>query len=177
MFTALILHAILLSGDPPTYPSTTTEKTLYAEKDLRGKPAPKFVVEQWLNGPLPDTKGKVLIVDFWATWCPPCRATIPELNGYAKKFANDVVVMGISGEQPDVVRKFMATTPMNYTVGIDTANRSSKEIGVQGIPHVLVISPDGIVRWQGFPLDQKETLTEATIAQIIAASKASKSGS
>ncbi len=173
MLQLLLINALVLQGGQTGYPSTTTKKELYASSDLRGKTAPKLVVDQWLTGAAPETKGKVLIIDFWATWCPPCRATIPELNGYAKKFAKDVVVIGISDEKADVVANFMKGTKMDYFVGIDGQKRMSQIVGVKGIPHVLVVSPDGIVRWQGFPLDGANPLSESVIAQIVQASKAS----
>ncbi|RYG29928.1 redoxin domain-containing protein, partial [bacterium] len=88
--------------------------------------------------------------------------------------AKDVVVIGISKEEPSVVQAFMKKTKFAYNLAIDTQGRTSEAIGVKGIPHVLVVTPDNIVRWQGFPLDDAEPLKEATIAQIVAASKASK---
>ena len=168
---ALLVTAAHAQGPRAAYPSVKTKKTLYAKTDLRGKAAPKLFTEQWLTGKAPDTKGKVLVLDFWATWCGPCRATIPELNGIAKKFAKDIVVVGLSKEKPEVVREFMKTTKMEYNVAIDTQGRTDKVVGVQGIPHVLVVTPDGIVRWQGFPLDDAEPLTEATLAKIVAVYK------
>lgn len=171
MLAALLLHSLLLTSDPG-YPSISTKKELYASSDLRGKAAPKLTVQQWLTGAAPNTKGKTVIVDFWATWCPPCREAIKDMNAYAAKFSKDVVVIGISNEKPDVVSTFMKSTKMNYNVAIDTAETTGHLVGVKGIPHVLVISPDGIVRWQGFPLDAKYPLTEETIEQIVSASKA-----
>ncbi|RYG33875.1 TlpA family protein disulfide reductase, partial [bacterium] len=91
---AALLLALALqtpAAKPADYPSLTTKKELYAKVDLRGKAAPKLEAEKWLTGDAPDLKGKILILDFWATWCPPCRETIPELNAIAKKFAKDVV--------------------------------------------------------------------------------------
>ncbi|CAN5724737.1 hypothetical protein BH11ARM2_BH11ARM2_22700 [soil metagenome] len=171
---ASLLLALILQGQAARaldYPSTTTKKELYAAQDLRGKAAPKLQVEKWLTGAAPDWKGKILVLDFWATWCPPCRATIPELNGIAKKFSKDVVVIGISEEKPDVVQAFMKKTEMDYHVAIDTQGRTTKTVGVRGIPHVLVVTPDGIVRWQGFPLDDKEPMSKAVIERIIKASR------
>ena len=110
-------------------------------------------------------------MDFWATWCPPCRETIPELNALAAKFPNDVVVIGVSDEPAAKLKEFMTKTPMSYAVTSDPAKTMSKIVGVEGIPHVLVISPDGIVRWQGFPLDEKDRLTEAKVAMIVGASR------
>ena len=56
----------------------------------------------------------------------------------------------------------------------DGQNRTNKEIGVKGIPHVLIISSDGVVRWQGYPLDENDTLTEAKVKQIIDTDKAAR---
>lgn len=156
----------------PAYPAFVTKKELYAKTDLRGKQAPKLEVEQWLTGKAPETKNKVMLVDYWATWCPPCRELIPEMNEYKKTFGDDLVVIGISDEKTDVVKKFMGTTPMHYNVGIDTKKRMSNVLGVQGIPHVMIVTPDGIVRWQGFPGSEEDPLTATKIRQIINAWKA-----
>jgi len=155
-----------------TYPAVVTTKTLYAKTDLRGKPAPKFEVETWLNQASPKTKGKVLVVDFWATWCGPCRHLIPEMNEWAKKFEKDVVFVGVSDEPAETVKKFMTDTPMNYSVAVDPQKRMSKVLGVQGIPHVMIVSADGVVRWQGFPGSTEDPLTAEKIQQIVEASKA-----
>ena len=56
---------------------------------------------------------------------------------------------------------------MNYAVAVDTTGKMSKTINIRGIPHVLVISTDGIVRWQGFPLADDDPLTDKTIQQIV----------
>lgn len=159
---------------PPDFPPYVTNKTLYAAHDFRGKQAPKLETESMLTGKLPDTKGKVILVDVWATWCGPCRALIPELNEWQSKFKNDLVILGISDEPAETVQKFMASTPMKYNVGIDTQKRVSKALGVKGIPHVLVISKDGVVRFQGWPQDPADTLTTEKLKQIIDASKALK---
>ena len=63
---------------------------------------------------------------------------------------------------------------MQYTVSVDQAKTMSKALGVQGIPHVLVISQDGVVRYQGFPLQEEDKLTTEKLAQIIEASKSLK---
>ncbi len=171
LLLAFLVSAAGAQGPSADFPSISTPKTLYAKVDLRGKPAPKIVAERWLTGKSPDTKGKVVVLDFWATWCPPCRATIPELNEIAKEFGDDVVVIGLTSEKPEVVQKFMESTKMTYNVAVDTQSTTDKAVGVEGIPHVLIVSPDGVVRWQGFPLDDKEPLKKETIAKIVAASK------
>lgn len=152
------------------YPSTTVKKKMYADNDFRGKKAPALNVQKWLTKE-PDTKDKVVLVDFWATWCGPCRRLVPEMNEYQKKFAKDLVVIGISDEEAGPVKEFMGRQAFDYAVGLDE-NRSAKgALGVSGIPHVMIYTPDGIVRWQGFPGSDKDPLTEDVVAQIIAAYK------
>jgi len=169
----LAVPALMAFAPAPDFP-TFVKKELYAKNDLQGKAFKTLSFGKVLKGKAPtakDLKGKVLLIDFWATWCPPCRALIPELNDFQKKFGNDLVVVGVSDETSEKVSDFMKGTPMNYIVAVDAAKTMSKLVGVQGIPHVLVISQDGIVRFQGFPLSDEDRLTEEKLKQIIEANK------
>lgn len=152
------------------YPKAV-KKELYAKNDLRGKKAPGLKVEKWLSGAAPNIKGKVVVYDFWATWCGPCRELIPEMNQWAAKFKADVVFIGISDESAATVQTFMKSSPMKYNVAIDSKGTMSEALGIQGIPHVMVVTPDGIVRWQGFPGSSEDPLTTKVLQQIVAASK------
>ena len=153
------------------YPPIEPVKKLYAENDIRGKAAPHLVVKKWLNGPAPKTHNKVVLIDFWATWCPDCRNLIPELNAYKKKFGDDLVIIAISDEDAPTVKEFMKKTNMDYKIALDPDKTTKTKIGVKGIPHVIVMSPDNIVRYQGYPASNENQLTEEKIAQIIKASK------
>lgn len=174
---SLFLVALLVLACPGTsaadgYPEIVTKKELFAKKDLRGKAAPALEVKSWLSGSAPNTTGKVVMIDFWATWCGPCRNLIPELNKFQEKFGDDLVIIGLSDEPEAKLQEFMKSTDIKYSIGTDPTKTMKKSIGVSGIPHVLVISPDNIVRWQGFPGMEEDQLTEEKLAQIIAASKA-----
>jgi cytochrome c biogenesis protein CcmG/thiol:disulfide interchange protein DsbE len=140
------------------------DKKIWA-KSFLGQKAPKLEVEKWLTTE-PDCKGKVVIIDFWATWCPPCREAIPELNGYRKKFGDKLVVIGISDETEEAVRK-LTDPKIEYAVAIDTQARTKKAVGVTGIPHVLILDPDGIVRWEGFPFLDGYELNDKIVGDII----------
>jgi cytochrome c biogenesis protein CcmG, thiol:disulfide interchange protein DsbE len=153
----------------PEFPAIV-QKKMHAKNDFRGKQAPKFEVEKWLSTE-PKREGKVVLVDFWATWCPPCRALIPELNEFQAKFKDDLVVIGVSDEKSETVSSFAKKTKMEYSSAIDTQSRMKNALAVEGIPHVMIIDSTGVVRWQGFP-NGDEKLTEKIVKQIIDADKA-----
>ncbi|MGA3163930.1 MAG: TlpA disulfide reductase family protein [Verrucomicrobiota bacterium] len=121
---------------------------LYA-RSFRGKHAPYFVVEKWLT-PAPDTKGKFILIDFWATWCGPCRRSIPDLNKFYAKYGDRMAVIGVSDESEADVRK-MTSPQINYAVAIDTQKRMMRTLAITGIPHSILIDPKGIVRYEGMP--------------------------
>ena len=140
------------------------EKQLWA-KSIIGQKAPELVVEKWLTAQ-PDVKGKFVLIDFWATWCGPCREAIPELNAFQKKFADKLVVIGISDEPEDKVKGF-ATPAVEYASAIDTKAQMKKALEVKGIPHCILVDPAGIVRWEGFPLLTGHELTEKVIEDLV----------
>jgi len=150
--------------------------SLDAEKlraDLIGKKAAPLSVDTWVNGsPISneDLKGKVVLLDFWAVWCGPCIATFPHLREWNEKYADKgLVIIGLTNyfnydwdEKADkVVRyegevspkkeqamlvKFAAHHKLTHRFGIGSAYPFSKEHGVTGIPQVVLIDRDGIVR-------------------------------
>lgn len=139
---------------------------LYATTDFTDQTAPNLVIEQWI-GEAPKFDGKkFLLIDFWATWCPPCRASIPELNEISKKFANELIVVGLSDESVAKVQE-MEQPVIEYYSAVDTESRTKTEIGVQGIPHVMLIDPSGKVAWQGFPMGEADPLTAERIQEIM----------
>ena len=135
-------------GTPAPKDDDFVAPVLYA-RSVRGQPAPKLEVETWLTG-APSTRGKFVLIDFWATWCGPCRNSIPELNGFANRYRSRLVVIGISDEPEAAIRK-MTDPHIDYTVASDTQARMARELDIKGIPHCLLIDPAGIVRYEGMP--------------------------
>ncbi len=118
-------------------------------RSIRGQAAPAIQVEKWLTA-APDTRGKFVLIDFWATWCGPCRQSIPEINALYQKFKDRLVVIGISGESESDIRK-MTNPHIDYAVASDTRERMSNALQITGIPHCILIDPSGIVRYEGHP--------------------------
>jgi thiol-disulfide isomerase/thioredoxin len=90
-------------------------------------------------------KGKVVLVNFWATWCPPCRAEIPDLIKLQDKYRDRLVVLGISEDEVgvDAVRTFVAAQKMNYPVAMTTPELRKTFRGVMALPTTFVIDPEG----------------------------------
>jgi thiol-disulfide isomerase/thioredoxin len=92
--------------------------------------------------------GKVVLLNFWATWCPPCRAEIPDLIALQNKYRDKVVVIGISEDEGpvDAVKKFVADTNMTYLVAMSTPELRKIFRGVVALPTTFVLDPQGHVQ-------------------------------
>ena len=145
-----------------------TNKGVANAKNLQGKPLPaKLGKETWL-GKEPDRDGKIIVLDFWATWCGPCKAAMPHLDDLYKKYGKNVVVIGISDEDDAVVKKFIKSAKHSYPQAVDQAATVKSALGIQGIPHVVVLSTDGVIRWQGNPHPSADLKSlQDTVAKLI----------
>lgn len=121
---------------------------LYA-KSFRGNPAPQILVEKWITL-APALEGKFVLIEFFATWCGPCRRSISHLNELQEKFQDRLVVIGLSDEPEADIRK-LQEPQIHYAIATDTAARTKATVEVEGIPHTMLIDPQGIVRFEGMP--------------------------
>ena len=129
------------------------------EKSMVGQALPKLSV-QWLEKK-PETEGKPMIVEFWATWCPPCRASIPHLNEiYAKYKDKGLQIVGITDEDRAKIKKFEKEVPIEYAVALDANGKYAKPFGIQGIPHAVLVDKTGKIVWEGHPMSLKESQIE-----------------
>ena len=103
---------------------------------------------------LSDFKGKVVFIDFWATWCPPCRISMPEVEKIHGHFqGKNVQVLGLSvDEDPESVRRFVAKKKIPYPTLLAGDSDASAAYGVRGIPHFALIDQEGrlVDTWSGY---------------------------
>ncbi len=115
------------------------------QQQFAGKPAPAFVAKG-LDGKaisLASYKGKIVLLDFWATWCPPCRADAPALEKLHQQH-QDLAIIGISvSEERATVEKFLREYPRGYPVALTTENELSRPYQAGPLPLYLVIDREG----------------------------------
>jgi peroxiredoxin len=109
------------------------EKADFTLKDLQGK--------EWTLSTL---RGKVVLVNFWATWCPPCRKEMPDLDTLAHKFADQgLVVLSISDEDAAKVTSYVLGHNLNYPILLDPGRKTNGAFHIEGIPQSFVFNREG----------------------------------
>jgi peroxiredoxin len=131
-------------------------------ESLKGKTAPAFSLKtlDGKNVKLADLKGDVVVVDFWATWCPPCRASLPHIQKMAddKKLAEKglKVLVVNDREDKDKIQPFMEKNHYTFTVPMDTDGSTLEKYRISGIPTTFVIGRDGKVKAAFVGYDESE---------------------
>ena len=105
-------------------------------------------------------EGKVVLVDFWATWCPPCRRSLPELQALHERWSSrGFTVLGVSVDQQAAahVAKFVAARELTYPIAIDTKQAVAQRYGVRALPTAYLVDGEGrIVKYWVGPPDPDE---------------------
>jgi len=153
--------------------ATTLAATAHAAGSL-GQEAPALKIATWTKGKPVDlgvAKGKqIVVVEFWATWCGPCRQSIPHLTELQKKFKDQVIFVGVSDEAAGTVKPFVEKMgdKMDYVVAVDAKRQTSVDymegFGVNGIPHAFIVDKGGKIVWHGHPMAEMEDVLEEVIA-------------
>ena len=141
-------------------------------------PAPKLDL-RFVKGKaitIAEGRGKnVFVVEYWATWCAPCKRSIPHLTKLQERYEDEgLVVIGISDEPLAKVQSYVAKMgeKMNYRVAIDpsgaTTRRYMRPFEVNSIPHAFVIDKAGRIMWHGNPMDAiLEPLIDALLEEEV----------
>ncbi|MFY9269372.1 MAG: redoxin domain-containing protein [Candidatus Manganitrophaceae bacterium] len=119
-----------------------------------GGPAPDFVLSD-LDGKavrLSDHRGKVVLLDFWATWCEPCKKALPEIQGIYEKYQeNGFVVLGVNfGEKQKDAERMARQMGLTFPILTDQKVEVAERYGVTNLPVTFFIDPDGIIRERVF---------------------------
>lgn len=143
--------------------------------------SPSTPTEQFFTLSLPDAqgnmqnvsqyKGKIVVLNFWASWCPPCREEMPELSQLHQKYQNkNVVVLGVAIDDLDAVKEFLKSAPVSYPVLVAKSERMdlSNQLGNDQdvLPYTLIINTDGTVAKNYFGRIN-EPLLETTIDALL----------
>ncbi len=133
---------------------------------LLNQPAPALKFAGWMTEQ-PDTAGKFIVLDFWATYCGPCVKFTPQMNEFAKKFGKEAVFIAVATQDAQAVERGLRQIrqakkklkedyiPIGFYQAIDPRFELFQAFQLEGIPSVIIIDPKGIVRWQGNPHGEK----------------------
>lgn len=121
---------------------------------LLNKPAPELIMDRWCNGDfagISKSEGKVIILDFWATWCQPCKRMFPALRRLQEKYRErGLVIAGLTkvdaSQSVAAIEKYVKEENFNYLMGISEETFNDLAYGVGAIPHTVLIDKKGIVR-------------------------------
>ncbi len=139
-----------------------------------GDKAPAIKVASWVGGRTPVLPGEpqaekhIFLIEFWATWCPPCLKSIPHLAGLHQKHEKDgLVVIGVSNEEPRTIEEFIEKKKqkMPYYVASDDemATTTAWTEDIPAIPHTFLVDRTGTVVWQGNPLAEAKAMDQAIV--------------
>ncbi|MGH2536982.1 MAG: TlpA family protein disulfide reductase [Candidatus Promineifilaceae bacterium] len=140
------------------------------EAPLAGHLAPAFSLTS-LSGEqvsLADYRGRPVVLNFWATWCPPCRQEMPALQAASKRFAGRAVILGVDqGEAQMIVADFASQLAISYPLLLDSDSAVSRAYSVTALPTTLFIDQAGVVR-EVFAGSLNQAIIEDRLQRLLA---------
>lgn len=137
-----------------------------------GDTVPDYQFEKVLNYSkssinLREAKGKILIIEFWGTWCGPCIPALEHLNELQKKFKDDVVVVGISDDTEERLNRFLLKRPVTVPLVADPMNKKDKFFKILSVPRTFIANSKGEI----ISITSPNEITETNIKQLILGQK------
>jgi peroxiredoxin len=161
MGSVALALGLLWAASDLTAPHEEEETT---DADMVGKPAPLNYTVKNMNGEsvhLASYKGKIILLNFWATWCPPCKVEIPDLIALQNEYKDDIVVLGFSvDDTADQLKPFADEYQMNYQVLVGLGHENIQEAygPMWGIPVTIIIDRNGTVAKKQSGIRSKEQI-------------------
>ena len=136
---------------------------------LTGQRAASFTLKS-LDGQeysLAALRGKVVVMDFWATWCPPCREEMPHLEKISKELAaREIVFVGVNDEDAGTAKSFIKKNGYEIPVLMDSKREARRRYGINAIPSLFIIDRDGVIR-QHFIGSRSEATLRKAILEVV----------
>jgi len=125
------------------------------DRPVQGTIAPAFTLQSLTSATKSqaDFYGKPLVLDFWATWCSPCKAAMPDVSHLALQFRDHVNVIGVSTESNSKVSDFWTHSGNKYATYLDPVGRAMNSFSVQSFPTMVVLDDHGVMQYEGSPPD------------------------
>jgi thiol-disulfide isomerase/thioredoxin len=158
-FALLLLLAVLPVQAQELKPWPGVITPALSLSDLEGKPHS-----------LADYRGKVVLVNFWATWCVPCREEMPSIERLRSSLdGRPFVVLAVNLAEPESrIRKFLEAVPVSFPVLLDKNAQTAKAWQARVLPATFIVGPDGVVRYQYFgELDWSKPEVRETVLALL----------
>lgn len=142
--------------------------------ELIGEPAPALTLPSLRTGRMPvelaDYRGKIVYLDFWSSWCAPCRRAMPQLDALRQEFPReDFEVVGVNVDPlADDGRRFLDRHPVSYPIAADAGGRAAERFGVSVLPAMFLIDRRGVIRAAAVgEVSKARTDLRAAVARLI----------
>jgi len=137
---------------------------------LTGSRAASFTLKTLEGEPvaLDQTRGKVVVLDFWATWCPPCREELPYIEKLREEFAGQVQFFGVNNEDSGTVKDFLRKHKYELPVLMDGKRQVDRQYGISAIPTMFIIDKQGVIREHFIGSRSEAKLRQAIQAAVAA---------
>jgi uncharacterized protein (TIGR03435 family) len=159
LFACII--SLLLSAQAISQELTVGDKLPAVDVDNCILPgSPNMVVK---NISLQNFAGKIIILDFWATWCGPCISSIPKYEKFQKKYPDQLQVIGVTHETVKRIQTFLRNRPVSFMLAVDTASTLRTYFEYRTIPHVVIIDGTGTVK----AITHSDQVTDAVMEDLV----------
>ncbi|MDR1491806.1 MAG: TlpA family protein disulfide reductase [Planctomycetaceae bacterium] len=161
-------------GLTPGHPAFQRPRMIWADSWMYAE-APEIEIEKWVAEPPKNLAGKFVLIEVWATWCPPCRRSLPYLNFLHEKYGDDLAVIAICETDEEAIKTMkgpLKPDEIKFHLAVDTGRRFANKLGVYGIPHTVILEPQfGAVIWEGMPTQPGHELSDEKVTKILSIGK------